>query len=143
MTTTDLPVLPPPFEDLHWADFPGYFNHRSMRRVHIYLDEIQFASLRQQEYILADTLCNNMQIQITYVEISTLFGHSGGWAQGMIARHFHSAHSENPTLRGRLRAIDSDKKFIQFCSVRRSEKNPVTVQDAVDCMHDNRAQVDK
>jgi hypothetical protein len=27
MTTTEPPLLPSlPFEDLHWVDFPGYFN---------------------------------------------------------------------------------------------------------------------
>jgi hypothetical protein len=79
-----------------------------------------------------------MQIQITDVELNTLFGHSGGWAEGMIARHLHSANSENPTEDGRPKAIDSDKekKHIQFCLVLQSEKNPVTVQDFIDFMHD-------
>jgi hypothetical protein len=85
-----------------------------------------------------------VQIQITDVEISTFFDRSGGCAQGIIAWHLHSANSENPTARGRLKAIDSDKKkLIQFCIVRQSEKNPITVRDAIDFMHDNRAQVDK
>jgi hypothetical protein len=45
-------------------------------------------------YVLANTQRNNMQIQITDVELSLLFGHSGGWTQGMIARHLHSANRE-------------------------------------------------
>jgi hypothetical protein len=48
MSTTKPPLLPSlPFKDLHWAGFPGYFNDRSIRRVHRYLDEIQFAGLCQ------------------------------------------------------------------------------------------------
>jgi hypothetical protein len=95
-------------------------------------------------YALAIALRHNTQIQITDVELSMFLGHSGRWAPGMIARHFQSANSENPTASGRPKAIDSDKekKFIQFCLVRQSEKNPVTVQDAIDFIHDNRVQVD-
>jgi F0F1-type ATP synthase membrane subunit c/vacuolar-type H+-ATPase subunit K len=55
-------------------------------------------------------LRNNMQIQTTGTQIGTLFGYSGGWAQGMIARHLHSANSENPTARGCPKAIHSDKE---------------------------------
>jgi hypothetical protein len=65
---------------LHWADFPGYFNDQSIWWVSRHLEEIQFAGLRQQMYVLANTLSSNMQIQITDVELSTLFGRSGGWA---------------------------------------------------------------
>jgi hypothetical protein len=65
-------------------------------------------------YVLENTLRNNTQIQITDVELSTLFGHPGAWAQRMIARHLHSANSENPTARGRPKIINSDreKKFV-------------------------------
>jgi hypothetical protein len=45
--------------------------------VHRYLDEIQFASPHQQAYGLTNALRNDMQIQITDVELNTLFGHSG------------------------------------------------------------------
>jgi hypothetical protein len=85
--------------------------------VYRYFDEIQFASLRQQVCVLANTLRNNMQIQITDAELSALFGHSGRWPQGMIVRQLNSANNENPTARGRPKAIDSDKekKLIQFC----------------------------
>jgi hypothetical protein len=67
-------------------------------------------------YILANALRSNMQIQITNVKLSTLFGRSSGRAQGMIAWHLHSANSENPTARGRRKTIDSDKekKIMQF-----------------------------
>jgi hypothetical protein len=51
-----------------------------------------------------------MRIQITNVELSTLFSHSSEWAQRMIARYVHSANSENPTARGRPKAINSDNK---------------------------------
>jgi hypothetical protein len=121
MTTTEPPLLPSlPFEDLHWADFPGYFNDRSIRQVHRYLDEIQFAGLHQQIYVFANTLRNNMQIQMTDAELNMLFGHSGGLTQGMMAQHLHSANNENPTAHGRPKAIDSDKdrNLIQFCLVR-------------------------
>jgi hypothetical protein len=92
LTTIERALPPPlPFEDQHWADFPVNFNDRGTRRVRKYLDKIQFPMLRSQVYVLANTLHNNMQIQITNVELSTLFGHSGGWVQGMIARHSDSA----------------------------------------------------
>jgi hypothetical protein len=95
--------------------------------------------------MLANTLRNNMQIQIIDVELSTFFGHYGGWTQEMITRHLHSANSENPTGRGRPKAIDCDKekKFIQFCLVRQSEKNLVTVQDVIDFLHDNWVHIDR
>jgi hypothetical protein len=74
MTTTDPPLLSPPsFEDLHWVDFSSYFNDRSIRRVHRYVGKIQFASLRSSVHVLANTVRNNMQIQITDVELSTFF----------------------------------------------------------------------
>jgi hypothetical protein len=86
-----------------------------------------------------------MQIQITNVELSTLFSHSGEWAQRMIARCVHSANNENPTARGHPKPIDSgnEKKLIQLCLVRQSEKNSVTVHDAFDFTHENRVQVDR
>jgi hypothetical protein len=63
----------------------------------------------------------------------------------MIAWYLHSANSENPTAPGRPKTIDSDKekKIIQFWLVLQSEKNPVTIQGAIDLMHDNRVQVDR
>jgi hypothetical protein len=110
-----------------------------------YLNEIQFANLGQQLYVLANTLPDNMQIQITDVELSPLFGHSAGQAQGPAAWGLHHADSENPTARGRSKAVDSDneEKLRAFCLVRQSERNPVTFQDAIDFMHDNRVQVDR
>jgi hypothetical protein len=102
MTTTEPPLLAPlPFQDLHWTDFPGCFNGRSIRRVHKYHDEIIFASFPQKMYVLVNMLRNNMQTQITGVELSTLFDHSGGGVQGMISLCLHSPNSENPTARGR------------------------------------------
>jgi hypothetical protein len=81
MTTTETLLVPPlPFKDRYWVHFPGYFDDRSIRRVHRYLDEIEFARLHQQVHVFANTLPSNMQIQITDVQLSTLFGHSGGWA---------------------------------------------------------------
>jgi hypothetical protein len=94
-------------------------------------------------YVSANTLRNNIQIQITDVELNTLFGHCGGWAQGMIFWHWHFANSANSTASGRPKAIDSEKKLIRFYLVRQSEKNPVIVQDAIAFMCDNRVQVDK
>jgi hypothetical protein len=59
----------------------------------------------------------------------------------MIAQHWYSANS---TASGHPKAIDSDKKKpIQFCFVRQPEKNPLTVQDAIEFVHDNWVQVDK
>jgi hypothetical protein len=85
-----------------------------------------------------------MQIQTREVELNPLFNHSDGWAQEMIARCLHSANSENTSAHGRPKAIDSDqKKLTQFSFVRQSEKNPVTIQDAIDFMHDNWVQVNR
>jgi hypothetical protein len=74
--------------------------------VHKYRDEIQFASLRQQVYVLANTLRNNMQIQIIDVELRRLFGHSDRWAQGVIAQHLHSAK-----VKIRLRVAPESNRF--------------------------------
>jgi hypothetical protein len=65
-------------------------------------------------YVLANRLRNNTQTQITDVELSTRFGHSGAWTQRMTVRHLHSANSENPTARAHPKTINSDeeKKFI-------------------------------
>jgi hypothetical protein len=63
----------------------------------------------------------------------------------MIVRHLHSGNSENSTARRHPKAINSDKekKFIQFCLVRQSEKNQVTAEDAMDFMQDDRVQVER
>jgi hypothetical protein len=81
-----------------------------------------------------------MSTQISEVGLSAFSGHSGGWAKEMIARYLHSSNSEDLTARGRPKAIDSDKKknFRQLCSVRQSEKKPVTVQEVINFTHDNR-----
>jgi hypothetical protein len=94
---------------------------------------------------LTNTLRNNIQIQVTDVELNILPGHSGVWAQGTIARHLHSANGENLTARERLKAIDSDKekKLTQFCLVRQSEKNLVTIEDAINFTYDNRVQINR
>jgi hypothetical protein len=65
-----------------------------------------------------------MQIQISAVESRTLFGDSDWPAQGMIAWLLPSFDSENPKGPGRRKVIDSDreKKLMQFCLVRQSEK---------------------
>jgi hypothetical protein len=69
-----------------------------------------------------------MSIDITDAKLSRLFGHSGGWAQGMITRHLHEITSANPVARGRPRLVESEgeKSLIQFCLKRQAEKRPCT-----------------
>jgi hypothetical protein len=62
-----------------------------------HLDEVQFINFRHKVYVSAKALSNNMQIQISDVESSMFFRHSGGSAQRKIARHWPSLHSQNPT----------------------------------------------
>jgi hypothetical protein len=94
---------------------------------------------------LANAPRNNLQIQISGVELSTLFGHSDGWAQGMIAWPLDSRNNENPIAHGRPNVITSDqeKRFTQSCLVREFEKNSVSAQDAIGFIHDNRVQIDR
>jgi hypothetical protein len=86
-----------------------------------------------------------MEIQITDAELSQLFRHSGGWAQGMIARHLTHLHADKPTTRGRPKVVqsNSEEKLIQFCLSQQSQKSFVTIQNAIDFMEDNHVQVDR
>jgi hypothetical protein len=42
---------------------------------------------RYQVSVLASAIREDLSIGITNAELSQLFGHSGGWAQGMMARY--------------------------------------------------------
>jgi hypothetical protein len=87
----------------------------------------------------------NLEIHITDVDLSRPFGHIGGWAQRMIARHRASLHAEIPAHRGRPKVVQADSEawLIQFCLFRQSQKSPVTIQDAIDFLNENGVQVDR
>jgi hypothetical protein len=132
-------------EQLHWSDLPDRFSDRIMRRINRYFADIQFQSLRQQVWLLATAIRQEFSIDVTDVELSQLFGHSGGWAQGMIARHLHHTQAEVPNPRGRPRLVESDreKKLVQFCLLRQADRHPAAVEDVIDYMKESGAQVDR
>jgi hypothetical protein len=104
-----------------------------------------FGSLRHQVSELAGTIRQEISIDITDAEPSRLFGHSGGWAQGMITRHLHEITSANPVARGRPRLVESEgeKSLIQFCLKRQAEKRPASVEDVIEFMGESGVQVDR
>jgi hypothetical protein len=86
-----------------------------------------------------------MSIDITDAERSRLFGHSGGWAPGMITRHLHEITSVNPIARGRPRLVESEgeQTLIQFCLKRQAEKRPASVEDFIEFMGESGVQIDR
>jgi hypothetical protein len=78
MATKEDALLPPiPFDELHWSEVTTRLDGRTIRRIHRSLADITFKSLREQVYIMAVTIREDMQTDITDVELSRLFGHLG------------------------------------------------------------------
>jgi hypothetical protein len=55
-----------------------------------------------------------MSIDMADAELSQLFDHSGGWAQGMIARYMRQIQSGDPLTRGRPRLAESKREKNSF-----------------------------
>jgi hypothetical protein len=72
--------------------------------------------MRDEVLVLGTSIRRDLSIDITDTELSRLFGHSGGWAQGMIARYMYQRYSENPLAGDRRRLVGSEreKKLVQF-----------------------------
>jgi hypothetical protein len=85
---------------LHWFKLPGLFHKRTIRRISRDLASFEFESLREQIFVLAQTIRQDNSTHIKDAESSQLSGHSGACAQGMIARHFHPVQTDNPFSRG-------------------------------------------
>jgi hypothetical protein len=58
-----------------------------------------------------------MKVPLTEAELSQLFGHAGGWVQGMISRYLQYLGSEKPIARGRPIAAESEReqRLVQYC----------------------------
>jgi hypothetical protein len=76
MTTSRLSLLPPvPFDQLQWGRLPQLFTERTIRRLHRYVADFHFASLRYQVDIFANPWLNNKAMPIADAELSMLLGH--------------------------------------------------------------------
>jgi hypothetical protein len=146
-TSKKLPILLPPIplSNLHWFKLPGLFNERTIRKISRDLASFEIESLREQVFVLAQTIRQDNSINIKDAGLSQLFGHSGGWAQGMIARHLHQVQTDNPVSRGRPRLAESEreKNLILFCLKRQAEKQPASVENVIDFMRESGVQVDR
>jgi hypothetical protein len=58
-----------------------------------------------------------MKVPLADAELSQLFDHARGWAQGMISRDLQYLGSEKPIARGRGIAAESDReqRLVQDC----------------------------
>jgi hypothetical protein len=81
-----LPVLPAvPLDQLRSREFPDRFTDQTVCRICRGLADVEFVTLRHQVSVLASAIREDLSIDITNTELSQLFGHSGGWTQGMMA----------------------------------------------------------
>jgi hypothetical protein len=66
-----------------------------------------------------------LSIDIVIARLSQLLGHSGGWPQGMVARHEQEVQAGHPLSRGRQCLIKSEQEqaLIQFCLRGQAEKS--------------------
>jgi hypothetical protein len=94
---------------------------------------------------MSSIIRTNLGITITDRQLSSLFYHSGGWAQGVITRHLAQLQSDNPIPRGRPKVSEShtEHKLIQFSVQREAEKKPATMQDVIDFMDEHHTSVDR
>jgi hypothetical protein len=139
-------LLPPvPFDELHWAEFPDRFNNRKIRHVTRSLADISFSSLRHQVYVISVAIRVEMKVPLTDAELSQLFGHTGGWAQGIISQYLQYLGSEKSIVRSGPIAAESDREqsLVQYCFSRQAENDPVTIQDRIDFMNQNGLQIDR
>jgi hypothetical protein len=139
-------LLPPlPLEHLQWTELSTLFSPRSIRHISRTLADVEFESLRQQVAELAMFFREGRKTAITDLQLSVLFGHRGGWASGMIARHQQQVASGYATPRGppRLAETEQEKDLIQFCFRRQAENFPATFEDVIDFMRELKVIVDR
>jgi hypothetical protein len=86
-----------------------------------------------------------MAIDITDVELSNLFGHLRGWAQGMVSRYLRQLQTESPAPRRRPKLLGSggEVKLNEFCFRRQLERDPGTIDDAFEFMREAEKQFDR
>jgi hypothetical protein len=65
------------------------------------LADICFGNIEHQVYVIFVAIRVKMKVPLTEAELSQLFGHAGGEAQGMISRYLQYLGSEKPIARGR------------------------------------------
>jgi hypothetical protein len=146
MSRKEHQLLPPvPFDELHWAEFPDRFNNRTVRQLTRSLADISFSSLRHQVYVVSVAIRVEMKVPLTDAELSQLFGHAGGWTQGMISQYLQYLDSEKPIAPSRPIAAESDRKqrLVQYCLSQQAQNDPVTIQDAINFMNQNGLQIDR
>ena len=146
MEQNETQLLPPiPLDDLHWTELSERLDERTLRRILRFCANKEFESLRHEVYVMATTIRTEFAIDVTDVELSCLFGHKGGWAQGMISRYLVHAQSENPAPKGRPRSAQSETEaiLVELCLKRQAERNPLTVEDVIEFMGAKGRQVDR
>jgi hypothetical protein len=118
MAKKDESLLPRiPLAEIHWYEVPGRFDDRTIRRIERFLAETEFTSLREKVYVTATVIREDMDLALTEVEFSCLFGRLGGWSQSMISRYLRQLHCEKPAKKGRPKLVDSESEanLIDFC----------------------------
>jgi hypothetical protein len=82
-------------------------------------------TLRHRVSVLASVIQEDFSIDATNAELSQLFGHSGGWTQGMMARYEQYVQVGHPLSRGWPRLVESEQEQapIQFAEDDRPKGN--------------------
>jgi hypothetical protein len=90
-----LPLLPPiPRDQLHRRELPDCFTDLTVRGICRGLADIE---------CVASVIQKDLSSDIKDAELSQLFGHSVGWAQGMIARYKQEVQAGPRLSPGRIR----------------------------------------
>jgi hypothetical protein len=86
-----------------------------------------------------------MEIDITDVKLSQLFGRSGGWAQSMISRDLHQLQHDHVLHKGRPKLAESDveARLMQFCLHLQAKQNAGTVEESIEFMGEQGVHVDR
>jgi hypothetical protein len=142
MATKEDALLPPiPFDEFHWSEVTTRLDERPIRRIHRSFADITFKSFREQIFLMAATIREDMRTDITNVELSRLCGHLGVWLQSMISRYPRQLQGETPVSKGRPKIVplEIEGKLIALVLDRQAERNPMTVEDVIELMeHDGR-----
>jgi hypothetical protein len=90
-------------------------------------------TLRHQVSVIASAIREHLSIDITNAELRQLSGHSGDWAQGMMARYDQEIQADHRLSCGHSGLVESEQEqaLIQFCLSRWAERKPATVEDVI------------
>jgi hypothetical protein len=99
----------------------------------------------QQVNVVATTIQKDMVINITGVERSKRFAHRGGWAQCMISRYLRQLQMEHPRRKTypNLVGSEAEGRLIEVCVPRQLERNPITINHAIEFMREAGKQADR